>query len=309
MNNKKKYLVSANDFSSFGLTSDFLEKKIAEFNLQYTKPEQGERDEILLKICKYLFENQVIEAGKHRKDQWEDGWKENLDSFIETESFESIVPKYFDKYPVQRIKGELITPLQDDFEIKLVSLIQYAIFEKYFRNSKSVYEFGAGTGHNLLRLRELNKEAKLHSMEWAESGVKLINLVAKKLGDQNLQGKTFDYFNPDYSLDLEQNSSIYTFASLEQLGDNTDAIIEYWIKNKPEIVVNIEPMAEPLDGEELLQFLSIKYFEKRKYLKDYILKLKKLEESEVIKIHETHKTGFGSLFIEGYSVIAWSPLN
>ena len=309
MDDQEIQFLNKDDFSCFDSSSDFLEEKISKFNLRYRIPSQGERDQMILKICGYLFEKEVVEAGKHRKNQWEDGWKENLDNFIKSGSLDSLIPKYFDKHDVQRINGEFIIPLESDFEIKLVSLIQYAIFDKYFRNSKSVYEFGAGTGHNLLRLRELNSEAKLYAMEWASSGVRLINLVAEKLGDKNLVGKVFDYFKPDYSFDLDQESSVYTFASLEQLGDQTDAIIDYWINQKPKIIVNIEPMAEPLDENELLEFLSIKYFEKRKYLKDYVVKLRKLEESGVIKIHEIRKTGFGSLFIEGYSLIVWSPLD
>ena len=167
---------------------------------------------------------------------------------------------------------------------------------------------GQRTGHNLLRLREINDKANLFSMEWAKSGVDLINLVAEHIGDNKLSGRVFDNFNPDQSIVLEKDAAVYTFASLEQLGDGTDSIIDFWIKNKPSIVVNIEPMAEPLDQEDLLQFLSVKYFEKRKYLKDYITKLRALEESGIIKIHDQRKTGFGSLFIEGYSIIAWSPL-
>jgi hypothetical protein len=309
MNDQEIHVLNKDDFSCFDLSSPFLEGKISNFNLKYRIPSQDERDKIILKICKYLFEKEAVEAGKQRKNQWEDGWKENLDSFIESGSLDSLIPKYFDKYDVQRINGEFVIPLEVDFEIKLVSLIQYAIFEKYLQNSKSIYEFGAGTGHNLLRLRELNSGAKLYSMEWAKSGVRLINLVAEKLGDKNLVGKVFDYFKPDYGFDLDPESSVYTFASLEQLGDQTDAIIEYWINKKPKVVVNIEPMSEPLDENELLQFLSIKYFEKRRYLKDYIVKLRKLEESGVIKIHEIQKTGFGSFFIEGYSLIVWSPLD
>ena len=52
---------------------------------------------------------------------------------------------------------------------------------------------------------------------------------------------------------MEQpDSSVYTFASLEQLGSNTGDLINYWITNKASIVVNIEPMSEPLDDNELL---------------------------------------------------------
>jgi len=302
------YTVGIEDFSSLEVSSDFLADKISSFNLQYKKPTQKERDEILLKICNYLFEEQVVQAGKHRKNKWEDGWKENLDEFIESGNLKSLVPAYFDKHPVQRLNGDFILPTQGDFEIGIVSLFQYAIFEKYFKESNNVYEFGAGTGHNLLRLREINKNAKLFSMEWTKSGVDLINLVSEKLDDKNLSGSVFDNFQPDHSVTLVKDASVYTFAALEQLGEDTDAIIDYWIKNKPSIVVNVEPMAEPLDEGDLLQFLSIKYFEKRKYLKDYSSKLRSLERSGIIKIHDQRKTGFGSLYIEGYSIIVWSPI-
>lgn len=308
MHNKSKLTVDMSNFSSLGSKSSLLKEKIDEYNLQYYLPTKKERDEILLKICKFLLEPEVVKAGQHRKSQWEDGWQENLEEYKKNKLLENLVPKYFDKYKVQRINGELIIPISKNFEIALVSLIQYAIFDNYFKDCKNIYEFGAGTGHNLLRLREINPKGKLYSMEWAKSGVELINLVAKNTGDSNLHGRVFDNFNPDRSIHLEPESSVYTFASLEQLGEDTDAIIEYWIENKVNRVVNVEPMAEPLDDNELLQFLSVKYFEKRNYLKNYIKKLQILEKSGVIQIHEISKTGFGSLFIEGYSIVSWSPL-
>ena len=220
----------------------------------------------------------------------------------------SIVPKYFDKYKIQRLGGEFIVPKSDNFEIGLVSIFQYIIFEKYFKEAKDIYEFGAGTGHNLLRVREVNKTAALYSMEWAKSGVEIIKNVAKDLDDNKLFGTVFDNFNPDLNIKLKPNSSIYTFAALEQLGESTDNLIDYWIANKASIVVNIEPMSEPLDDNNLLQYLSIKYFEKRGYLKNYITKLKDLEKEGKVVIHEIIRTGIGSLFVEGYSIISWSPV-
>ena len=171
-----------------------------------------------------------------------------------------------------------------------------------------MYEFGAGTGHNLLRVREVNKDAGLHSMEWAKSGVEIIKNVAKDLNDNNLYGTVFDNFNPDFDIKLQPNSSIYTFAALEQLGASTDSLIDYWMANKASIIVNIEPMSEPLDDNELLQYLSISYFKKRGYLDGYISKLKCLEKKGKVVIHEIIRTGVGSLFIEGYSIISWSPV-
>jgi hypothetical protein len=311
MNNDDKenlFKIEPEDFSSLGELSLFVKNIIKESDLKYSFPDTEQRDDVLLKIIKYLFSSDVIYAGSHRKNQWEDGWAENLNEYLKSGDLGSIVPKYFDKHDFQRLKGKLIIPQSDNFEIGIVRIFQYIIFEKYFINSKNVYEFGAGTGHNLLRLREVNKNASLYSMEWAKSGVEIINSVAKNLGDNKLSGICFNNFIPDYNIKLQPDSSVYTFAALEQLGGNTDNLINYWITNKASIVINIEPMAEPLDDSELLQYLSIKYFEKRGYLKDYIEKLKILEKEGRVIIHDVTRTGIGSLFIEGYSVIAWSPV-
>ena len=107
---------------------------------------------------------------------------------------------------------------------------------------------------------------------------------------------------------MDSNASIFTFASLEQMGDKTDDLIKYWTDNKAAVIVNIEPMSEPLDDNELLQYLSINYFKKRGYLDGYINKLKCLEKEGRVVIHEIIRTGVGSLFIEGYSIISWSPV-
>ena len=308
MNKENVLNIQMKDFSSLGKLSLFVRNIIKESDLKYSFPDKKQRDDVLLKIVKYLFSNDVVFAGSHRKKQWEDGWAENLNEYLKSGDLESIVPKYFDKHSFQRLRGEFIIPQSDNFEIGLVRIFQYIIFEKYFKNAKNVYEFGAGTGHNLLRLREVNKNASLYSMEWAKSGVEIIKNVANNLNDDKLFGVYFNNFIPDYNIKLQPDSSVYTFASLEQLGSNTDDLINYWITNKASIIVNIEPMSEPLDDNELLQYLSIKYFEKRGYLKDYIKKLKILEKDGKVVIHDITRTGIGSLFIEGYSIISWSPV-
>ena len=301
-------LVNSTDFLPLGKTSVFVKKMIDEAQLEYSLPTVEQRDELILKVTKYLLSDNVVTSGMERKQQWEDGWLENLNEYVETRNLKSLVPKYFDKYQVQRLNGKFIIPQCNDFEIKLVGLFQYMVFERYLKNAEAIYEFGSGTGHNLLRVREINSAASLYSMEWARSGVDLIKLVAEDLNDSKLYGTVFDNFNPNFDLSLDSNSSIYTFAALEQLGENTDNLIKYWITNKPKIVVNVEPMSEPLDDGELLQYLSIKYFEKRNYLKNYVSKLKDLESAGIIKIHDVIRTGVGNMFIEGYSIIVWSPL-
>ena len=106
----------------------------------------------------------------------------------------------------------------NNFEIKFVSLFQYALFNKYFKNEKVIYEFGAGTGHNLLRLREINKKAKLYSFEWTNSGVKLINSVADFLNDNYLKGIKFD------NLSVEGSDSKYTVSIISNVFEGKSTI-------------------------------------------------------------------------------------
>ena len=271
-------------------------------------PNKKQRDDLILKIVKYLISQDPVISGAHRKNQWEEGWEENLNEYLKTRELYSIIPKYFDKYKVQRLGGDFIIPESDNFEVRLVSIFQYIIFEKFFKKATHVYEFGAGTGHNLLRLREVNKSASLYSMEWTNSGIEIIKHVAVDMNDNKLYGTVFDNFNPNYDIKLQKNSFIYTFAALEQLGSSTDKLIAYWMSNNPSLIVNIEPMSEPLDDNELLQYLSIKYFKKRRYLEGYVTKLRDLERKGMVVIHDIIRTGVGSLYIEGYSVVAWSPV-
>ena len=76
---------------------------------------------------------------------------------------------------------------------------------------------------------------------------------------------------------------------------------------KPKMVIHLEPIAELLPQNNLLSYLSTKYFQKRNYLNGYLAFLRKQEKSGKIKIHLTSRMPFGSLYIEGYSLIVWSP--
>jgi len=187
-----------------------------------------------------------------------------------------------------------------DRALRMLYTIVDKYADKYMSKVMNIYEFGAGTGHNLLRMRLHNFFADLYGFDWARSSVK----VMKRLG---LTVKQFDFFNPDYKIVLEENSAVYTVAALEQTGNMYHAFVEYLLRNKPSIVVHIEPIPELLDKTKLIDYLSIKYMEKRKYLSDYLIYLKELERDGKIKILETRRSGIGSKMLDGYSVIAWKP--
>jgi hypothetical protein len=286
--------------------NDFVGQKIKDFDIKVVELNEIEKENAIRVIVDFLLSEFVVYAGEHRFNDWDKGWGENLNDFEKTRSINSIIPKYFGKYPINRLNRKFVKSEDNNYEVKMLSILQYWIFDKYFKEFHTIYEFGCGTGHNLLRVREVNKHAKLWGMDWAPSSQTLINGIAKLI-DLNLFSHNFDYYKPDLKFRLEKNSAVYTFASLEQTGDNYKDFIQYLIENKPSICVHIEPTSETLDEENLLDFLSIKYFKKRNYLNGFINYLKELESQNILNIIDIKRSFIGSYYIDGYSIIIWKP--
>src|SRR3990167_6037851 len=258
---------------------------------RFTYLTKKEEDLALIQIIDTLLNPWIIHAGKHRKKQWEKGWEQNLKE-------KSIEPHYYGKYKVNRLNGRFIKALDKNYERDALYSIVDNLDKKYLKDVDNIYEFGCGTGHHLKRIQLINTEANLYGLDWVKSSQKLV----KKLG---FNAYNFDFFKPS-KLKLEPNSGVYTVAALEQVGTNYKKFVSYLLKNKPSVVVHIEPIEELLDPANLLDNLSIKYFRKRRYLSGYLTYLRKLEKQGKLKIIEARRSGVGSLFIEGYSVVVWT---
>lgn len=254
---------------------------------------EKESQEWILYILKEL-EKPTRAAGIHRKDEWNYGWQESLNE-------NSFIPKYFGKYPVIRLNQQFVKSENVNLEYQSLCGIQKYIFAKYLKEFDNMYEFGCGTGHNLIRVRGVNDKANLYGLDWASSGVQSVNKLATVL--DGVYGIQFDMFSPNYNVNIKDNSAIITVASMEQLGFNYFNFVNYLISKKPKLVLHIEPINEMLDESNLLDFLSTKYAEKREYLNGYLTYLKKCDK---VKIIECSRSYVGSLFIDGYSIIAWT---
>jgi hypothetical protein len=152
----------------------------------------------------------------------------------------------------------------------------------------------------------VNLDVELVIIYWAKSSQELIRQISEDTKDEKLWGKQFDFFNPDYDFD-DVGDVICTIASLEQTGTNYDKFLDYLLFYKPKLCIHIEPIAELLDINNLLDYLSIEYFKKRNYLSGFLTRLRQLEKEGKIEIIRAQRTYIGSLFIEGYSVIVWKP--
>jgi len=286
--------------------SEYVRNKISDYNLIYSPLDEQEKDEVIIKIIDTLLDPYLVYSGPHRLNQWEEGWGQNLSELNNGLASESISPRYFGKYVINRLGQNFIKAVSPDFEKNMLYIILYYVFDKYLREVDNIYEFGCGSGHNLLKAHSVNPSANLYGLDWTKASQKILKQIAESGLVKNIQGFNFNFFNPDSNIKIENNSAIYTVAALEQTGDNYKEFISYLLQNKPKLCLHIEPIAEVLDEKNLIDNLSIKYFTKRNYLNGFLGYLQKLEAEGALKIHDVRRTFIGSMFIEGYSIIVWS---
>lgn len=306
----KEILIKSDDIAKLfnDKLSDYVKNKISEYKLVYSSLKKEEEEQVLIKIIDTLINPFLVYSGPHRLKQWEKGWGQNLMEFKKGKTANSVFPHYHGKYEINRLNQNFVKGISPNYERNMLYVILDYVFDKYLREAKNIYEFGCGTGHNLLKAREVNPSANLFGLDWAKSSQKILQRMADTGLAKNIKGYNFDFFNPDKKIKLADSSAVYTVAALEQVGSNYKAFVSYLLKNKPAICIHIEPIAEMLDENRLIDNLSIKYFRKRKYLNGYLEYLKKLEKENKIKIIEAKRTYIGSLFIEGYSIITWKPV-
>lgn len=299
----------------FGTTvdniSDECKKLIENTNFRFNTATDKEREQIFLDILKTINSGSLSISGPDRKDAWEIGWSENLNNFENSDyTFDELIPKFFKSRHATRsirLYNNYIIPEVEDFEINLLTILRMYLFQKYFHDIKTVYEFGSGTGLNLVALSRLFPEMTLYGLDWSMASCKIIDKIAEKYNIK-MSGILFDMFSPDYDLNIASDSAIFTLGTLEQLGNSYENFIQFLLNKSPNICINIETIYELYDQNNLFDYIGTMYLEKRGYLKGYLSRLKELERKRKIEILEIQRT-FGGFYHDGYSFIVWRPIN
>lgn len=306
---KERKRLTSDDFAAClgESVSATLAEKINAYDFAYAELTQDERDLCIKAIIQKILGTELDRSGDHRLEIWEKGWGENLTAAKEDLSRDALVPRYFDKYDIVRINREFVKVLIPDFEYQMLAMIEYWLFEKYLKSAPSIYEFGCGTGHNLIRAQEINPQATLMGLDWAEASQGIITEMVQKGLLKNATGRRFDFFNPDETLALAPGAGVYTIAALEQVGTDHKKFVDYLVRNKPAIVVHVEPTFEVFDENNLLDYLAIEYYKRRNYLWGLLTYLRELESQGKITIHQAQRTNLGHMMTEGYTAIVWSP--
>jgi hypothetical protein len=275
-------------------------------NFYYTDLSQAQ-DNIILRVLKKIDQDALTISGEGRKLQWENGWKENLQDFLNSDgAIDSLTPKYYRPNNILRLNGRYIKSESATFEFDFFRVFRHWLCSKYLVGMNSIFEFGCGSGHNLPILAKMFPNAEISGLDWVQAPITIVNEMRNRYA-WNLSGHLFDLFNPDYSLPISDNSAFITVGALEQLGYRYKAFVDFALAKKPSICINIEPLYELYNPNCLLDYLAMKYHIMRGYLITFLTHLQFLEKDGKVKILDVQRMNFGGLFHDGWSRIIWCP--
>ncbi|MBI5606378.1 MAG: class I SAM-dependent methyltransferase [Deltaproteobacteria bacterium] len=279
---------------------------IDQYDFRYDAVEGEELETTILKVIKEIDNGLHKPSGKDRKGDWEKGWQENWDAFVSGGyDVDALIPKYISKYGISRLLFRYVKPHDKMFELNFYTVYRHYLFKRFLGPFQNIFEFGCGTGYNLVIMNQLFPDKSIVGLDWTENSVKIADELGRRLKAQ-IKGKEFDFFRPDYGVEIPENSVVITLNSLEQLGDNYSAFLEYLLNKKPALCINSEPFLEFYYENNLLDYLAIRYHKSRNYLAGYYDALKQLEIEGRIRISRLQRVPVGNLFHEGFSFIVWN---
>lgn len=302
--------ININDFEEIlGAKLSNEAKELVKYeNFSYQHVEHQERDKGVIKFINFLMQYKK-ESGPEYHEIREKGWQENYDSYIASGELNDLIPKFVRKKEFIRFDGGWIIPEDPDFETNFVMVLHDTIFRENFSDSSTIWEFGSGTGLNLVHLSKVLPNKPLYGCDWAMPSVKILQELNRKL-NLDIQSFQFNLFQPDDKVlkSIPKDSGLFTIGTFEQLGKNYQPILDFILNSNFKRIVHVETNYELYDENELLDFLSKKYIEKRNWLQGYFSALHELERQGKIRIIRENRT-FGSFFHDGYTITIWENLN
>jgi len=301
------------DFAAlFGLTQSTLPPACASLivdgDFEYEIPHEARRDEIVLQVLRHIDSDRATQVGQQRAGIWESCWSDNLRKFVDGGyDPEELVPDFIRPGQPIRLNRNYVVPSNPRFELDFLRVCRAFLFDRFLRDAKSVYEFGCGSGFNLVALQRQLPGKRLCGLDWSTSSNETLNLLGQKLGT-DITGRHFDFFEPDSNFEFGDNGAALTMCALEQVGSRHDRFVDFLLEKRPAICVNMEPLLELYDEHNLVDHLAARYHRKRGYLEGFLTALRALADEKRIEILDVRRFFFGSLYHEAYSYVAWRPL-
>lgn len=297
-------------YISFGATEAFPESTKELFrnrNFEYSVDDEIGQANIRRSIESRILDGFSI-VGQHRADIWESAWSEVKEKFLSSNCDpRALNPNFINNHKYVRWNGRFIKPDDQSLELSFFEVLRDWLFENYIKNAENIFEFGSGSGFNVVELANKFPKKNIVGLDWSSSAVDILETY-RKIKGANVKGIKFDFFNPDFNIIVPPDSVFLTFCAFEQIGNKFQKMLDFFIEKRPKLVVQMEPTIELYDRENIFDQLAITYHENREYLSGYYTKLLEMDAAKQIKIIASRRLKFGSQFNECYTIHIWKPL-
>jgi hypothetical protein len=244
-----------------------------------------------------------IGSAKHA-ELWELNWREHLMRFNANQTSEALVPRFIKSGMPVRIDQEFYSTANDpDFELRYYRELQRKIIAPLCADCQRIFEFGCGSGFNLVELAKLFPAMRFFGLDYSAAAVELVEAAARAL-HLPIATQRFNMKLPG-ELRIPHDSFCFTFGAVEQLASDFKPFIDWLFEQRPRRVLHIEPTPELLDPYNATDALALKFMSKRGYTSGF---LSYLYHRDDIAIQEVTRCFVGSMMIEGYNIVVWSPL-
>jgi len=296
---------------SFGVSPNLINHGtadlIAKTDLRFRPVVGVELENLILEVLHRIEADSQVVGAPERKERWQNGWSENLHELYSSgDENSSLVPKFIRPGAPIRWMQRYVRTEDPLFELNYVKILRSWFANQFFSEFENIYEFGCGTGFNLLEISKIFPQKKFFGSDFVEASVEIVRTLASKHKPIKA-GQVFDMLRPDPSYEILANSAVFTFGAIEQLAGDIDPIFEFFLKSKGELFLHIEPEADFYDQKNLFDHLAYKFQTKRGYSRGLSRKLRELESAGRLQIIDSRRLFFGSLFMEGYNLFVWKP--
>lgn len=283
------------------------EDDLAALDSRHRDATPAEREAYVLMLLKRMAEPSSRRTPEENLAAWERGWSENL-ALIERDGVTeaSLTPRYNRPKRYLRCEGRLLVCENPHLEHALFRHMRAIVFERWLRPFDGVIEIGCGSGQNVLALAKAFPEKRIGGFDWTAASNRIVARIGEAVG-RPIEARRFDVTAPPDDLTLAPSTALLTVHALEQIGERHDGFVDFVLRARPALVVNVEPVLELYDHDDLLDYLAWSYSVRRDYLAGYYTRLRQLEGEGRVEIVALQRTRLGGEIHEGNTLLIWRP--
>ena len=159
-------------FSANSVADADVKDLIRSSDFRYTPLGQTERDEVLAAVTRHIDDGRFTRSGPEGASRWESNWAAQLEQAATAKcSATVLLPSFIRPGQVCRLDQDYIRSASADMELSFLRVLRRWLFREYLESPGSVYEFGCGSGWNLVELASMSQHHSRSKDERDESSL------------------------------------------------------------------------------------------------------------------------------------------